>query len=445
MHSIAERFKQYRDQINNCTDLCVEGKLVRMVGLTLEGVGCSAPIGAKFLIQSHQGKSIVAEVVGFSGDKLYLMTTDNTVGLSPGATITPLGKVAEVAVGQDLLGRVIDGNGKPLDGKGQYTIDKFYSLYGEHTNPLERAAITTALDVGVRSINALATIGRGQRMGLFSPTGVGKSVLLGMMTRFTKADVVVVGLIGERGREVKEFIENTLGVETMQRAVVVAAPADTSPLVRLHGAMRATAIAEYFRDQGASVLLLMDSLTRYAQAQRELALAIGEPPVTKGYPPSVFAKLSRLIERAGNARDTEGSITAFYTVLMESDDLHDPIAQATKSYLDGHLMMSHSLADSGIYPAVDVEKSISRVMHNIVTEDQLDYARRFKNLYALYLESRDLINVGAYQPGSDQQLDVAIAMMPDFKSFLMQSMQQPCSIAESFEQLTELFHPRSNE
>lgn len=444
MLNTADRLKVYRSNLQNCVDLSVDGKLERITGLALEAVGCVAPIGTKFKVRTAHNKSITAEVVGFSRDKLYLMTTENTVGLSPGALITPLGSTAKVAVGQELLGRVIDGNGKPLDNKGHFAADNFYSLYGEQINPLERVAINAPLDVGVRSINALTTIGRGQRMGLFSPTGVGKSILLGMMTRFTKADVVVVGLIGERGREVKEFIENTLGPDAMQRSVVVASPADTSPLVRLHGAMRATAIAEYFRDQGADVLLLMDSLTRYAQAHREVALAIGEPPVTKGYPPSVFAKLSRLVERAGTAKNAQGSITAFYTVLMESDGLQDPIAQAIKSYLDGHLMMSRRLAANGVYPAIDVEQSVSRVMHNIVSETQIDYARRFKNLYALYLQSQDLINVGAYKPGADQQLDVAIAMMPDFNSFLLQNMNEPCSITNSFEQLKNLFHPEGN-
>lgn len=437
--NFAKKFTQYAKKAQQCHDLRLEGRLVRMVGLTLEAVGCVAPVGSKCIVTGKDCRMITAEVVGFSDNKLYLMTTDTVHGLEPGARITPIGQIAEVGVSWDLLGRVLDGTGKPLDGKGAYEIDDHYSLHGVPINPLERACIRSPLDVGVRAINALATIGRGQRMGMFAASGVGKSMLLGMMTRFTEADVIVVAMIGERGREVKEFIEDILGEVGMRRSVVIASPADTSPLVRLHGAMRATSIAEYFRDQGAQVLLLMDSLTRFAQAQRELALAIGEPPATRGYPPSVFTKLSSLVERAGNAQVGQGSITAFYTVLVEGDEQFDPIGEAVQSYLDGHLRLSAKLADQGIYPAIDIEKSISRVMHSITDDHHQLLARRFKHYYAKYNQAQDLINLGAYQSGADRELDQAIVYYPAFLAFLSQIHDVPCTMLQSLKALEAVF------
>jgi len=305
---------------------------------------------------------------------------------------------------------------------------------GRPINPLSRRTIDEQLDVGIRTINSLISVGRGQRLGLFAGSGVGKSVLLGMMTKYTNADVVVVGLIGERGREVKEFIEKILGPEGMARAVVVAAPADTTPVMRLHGASMATSIAEYFRDQGMNVLLLMDSLTRFAQAQRELALAIGEPPATKGYPPSVFAKIPQLVERAGTG-DKGGSITAFYTVLTEGDDQQDPIADASRAILDGHIVLSRQLAEMGIYPAIDLESSISRVMTEITSDDQQMAARHFKKQYSLYQQNRDLINVGAYVRGTNPELDAAITMNPFLTQFMQQDMSQPVSLQQSHNDL----------
>ncbi len=293
--------------------------------------------------------------------------------------------------------------------------------------------------MGVRAINALLSVGRGQRLGLFAGSGVGKSVLLGMMTRYTNADVTVVGLIGERGREVKEFVEKILGEAGLQRAVVVAVPADNPPLRRLHGAMLATSIAEHFRDRGKQVLLLMDSLTRYAQAQREIALAIHEPPATKGYPPSVFAKLPQLVERAGNGDKGGGSITAFYTVLAEGDDQNDPIADAARAILDGHIVLSRRLADAGHYPAIDIEASISRAMNDITCSGHQEAARSFKHLYSLYQQNRDLISVGAYEQGSDAQIDTAIAALPALNGFLRQTMQTPVTIEQSLQQLEALF------
>jgi len=305
-----------------------------------------------------------------------------------------------------------------------------------------RAPIEQSLDVGIRAINALLTVGRGQRMGLFAGSGVGKSVLLGMMARYTEAEVIVVGLIGERGREVKEFIEQILGEEGLRRSVVVAAPADVSPLMRLQGAAYATSIAEYFRDQGRHVLLIMDSLTRYAMAQREIALAIGEPPVTRGYPPSVFARLPQLVERAGNGSEGGGSITAFYTVLAEGDDQQDPIADSARAILDGHLVLTRTLADAGHYPAIDIEQSISRAMVNLITPGHFDQIRRFKQLYSRFQRSRDLISVGAYAAGSDPLLDEAIKLQPIFERFLQQALSDKAAYEPSVDQLFALFGAR---
>jgi flagellum-specific ATP synthase len=422
--------------------LVVEGKLTRMVGLTLEAVGCQAPIGARCVVKGPQGGDVEAEVVGFSGEKLFLMPTRSIRGLTPNAKVIPTDRVYDVPVGQELLGRVLSGSGEPLDGLGKLQCSRRQPIYGRLINPLRRAPIRQPLDVGVRAINALLTVGRGQRMGLFAGSGVGKSVLLGMMTRFTTADVIVVGLIGERGREVKEFIENILGAQGMSRAVVVAAPADDAPVIRLHGAALATSIAEYFRDQGLNVLLLMDSLTRYAQAQREIALAIGEPPATKGYPPSVFAKLPQLVERAGNGEEQGGSITAFYTVLTEGDDTNDPIADAARAILDGHVVLSRELAEAGHYPAIDVEASISRAMTEIVSPEHLKSTQRFKQVYSKYQQQRDLISVGAYQRGADPATDEAIGLYPQLVRFLQQGIDESVTIESSIGLLQSVLKPQ---
>jgi len=326
---------------------------------------------------------------------------------------------------------VLDGAGQPLDGRGRIDAEQQVGFFHDTLNPLNRAPIKQTLDVGVRCINALFTVGRGQRMGIFSGSGVGKSVSLGMMTRFTEADITVVALVGERGREVKEFIDDILGEQGMQRAVVVASPADDAPLMRLRSARLATRIAEYFRDQGKNVLLLMDSLTRFAQAQREIALAIGEPPATKGYPPSVFSKIPQLVERAGNGADGSGSITAFYTLLTEGDDIQDPVADAARAILDGHIVLSRSLADEGHYPAIDVEGSISRVMPSVVDPSVLAAATRFRQMYSRYQQSRDLINVGAYVLGADKETDLAISKMPLFRQFLQQGLNESVNMETS--------------
>lgn len=437
--ALDQRLSRYVNDIGRVDDLQIEGRLTQMVGMTLEARGCEAPLGSRCLISDDNGMKVEAEVIGFAGDKLFLMSTENTHGLVPGAKVTPLGKSIEVAVGYSLLGRIFDGQGNPLDGKAPVSTQEHYPLSGKTINPLSRDCIKQALDVGVRSINSLLTVGRGQRMGLFAGSGVGKSVLLGMMTCFTAADVIVVGLVGERGREVKEFIEYNLGEQGLKRSVVIAAPADSSPLMRVHGAMRATSVAEYFRDQGAQVLLLVDSLTRFAQAHRELGLAIGEPPATKGYPPSVFAKLSQLVERAGNGSGKQGSITAFYTVLAEGDDQQDPIADSARSFLDGHIVLSRHLADAGYYPAIDIEASISRVMQVIADPKQLGLAKEFKRYYTKYMQNRDLINIGAYQAGSDPELDKAIRIMPKLYAFLEQDMHSKIDYTKSIEDLQALF------
>lgn len=431
--------REHHTRLSEPPDIVVEGKLNRMVGLTLEAVGCQAAIGARCLVDSPGSPSIEAEVVGFAEERLFLMPTGSLQGIRPNARVVPTDKVYEAPVGDALLGRVLDGAGRPLDGKGPLRVQERMPLSGRPINPLQRQPIDQPLDVGVRSINALLTVGRGQRMGLFAGSGVGKSVLLGMMTRFTTADVIVVGLIGERGREVKEFINNILGAEGLARSVVVAVPADHTPVMRMHGAAMATTIAEHFRDQGKHVLLLMDSLTRYAQAQREIALAIGEPPATKGYPPSVFARLPQLVERAGNADTGGGSITAFYTVLTEGDDQQDPIADAARAILDGHIVLSRELAESGHYPAIDIEASISRVMTEIVDNSHLREVQRFRQLYSLFRQNQDLINVGAYTPGTDSRIDEAIQLHPHLLAFLSQGMRTPMNWQESLESLAGMF------
>jgi flagellum-specific ATP synthase len=418
----------------------VSGRLTRMVGLTLEAAGCQAAIGDRCEIVTVDDRHIEAEVVGFAGERLFLMPTGDMQGLKPDARVIPFHSAGTVPVGAALLGRVVDGAGSPLDDCGPIATTERVRLVAPPVNPLSRQRITDPLDVGVRAINGLLTVGRGQRIGLFAGSGVGKSVLLGMMARYTAADVIVVGLIGERGREVKEFIEKILGTAGLSRSVVVATPADNPPLMRLHGAWLATSIAEYFRDQGANVLLIMDSLTRFAQAQREMALAIGEAPATKGYPPSVFARLPALVERAGNGATGKGSITAFYTVLVEGDDHNDPIADAARAILDGHIVLSRRIADGGRYPAIDLEASISRVMHDVVPEHQLDTARQVRQSSALYEHNRDLIAIGAYHRGADPRIDAAIANHAAVEAYLQQHMNECVDYASSIEQLQTLLH-----
>ncbi|KRB93322.1 flagellar protein export ATPase FliI [Noviherbaspirillum sp. Root189] len=458
-----ERWQAY---LRDCRSLAtipepmqVSGRVTRVAGLVMEAVGLKLAVGSACTVPLNGGARIEAEVVGFDNDKLFLMPQSDVDGVVPGTRVFPVEVVQSLPrpgtvdhprrrpsdrgrhlpVGDELLGRVLDGAGRPLDSLGPLNAIHSAPLNVRAANPLNRAPISEVLDTGVRAINSMLTVGRGQRMGLFAGSGVGKSVLLGMMARYTSADVIVVGLIGERGREVKEFIEQILGTVGLARSVVVAAPADTPPLMRLQGAAYTHTIAEYFRDQGKSVLLIMDSLTRYAMAQREIALAIGEPPATKGYPPSVFAKLPTLVERAGNGKTGGGSITAFYTVLTEGDDQQDPIADSARAILDGHIVLNRSLAEAGHYPAIDVEQSISRAMHSITSDEHQKLMRRVKQLYSRYLRNRDLISVGAYSAGSDPVLDQAIALNPRIEAFLQQGIGERAGIAESLGQLAALF------
>ena len=444
-----------------------EGRLLRVTGLVMEAAGVRVPVGSVCEIHPPGAREpVLAEVVGFNGDRAFLMPNGDAQGLSSGARVVPRAvppvpprfgdappgggahpwrrsedRSLHLPMGTGLLGRVVDSHGQPLDRLGPLQAVHTEPLARRPINAMDREPVRQPLDTGVRAINALLTVGRGQRLGLFAGTGVGKSVLLGMMARYTAADVIVVGLIGERGREVKEFVEDILGEDGRARSVVVAAPADAPPLVRLQGAHYATAIAEHFRDRGCNVLLLMDSLTRYCMAQREIALAIGEPPATKGYPPSVFAKLPALVERSGNGAGPgsgQGSITAFYTVLSEGDDPQDPVADAARGILDGHIVLSRELAEAGHFPAIDVERSVSRVMTAVAPREQQAAARKARALLSRLTKARDLIALGAYQPGHDAELDLAVKLQPQLAALLQQDMHARAPMDTSRAQLMKL-------
>ena len=431
-----------------------EGKLKRVSGIVLEVEGLPMRIGAGATILSELGgKTYDAECIGFNGAITYLMPIDAMEGISPGALVyptnTPFNSGAgytsnsigdPLPIGEDLLGRVVDGLGRPIDGKGYG--EKQLTPYIQRTlNPLDRTPIHEPLDVGIQAINGLLTVGRGQRVGIFAGSGVGKSVLLGMLARNCVADVIVIGLVGERGREVREFCEDTLGPESFKRSVVVAAPADASPLARSKGASYATDVAIWFRDQGKHVVLIVDSLTRYAMSLREIGLSLGEAPVARGYPPSVFARMPELVERVGNGANPNGSITAFYTVLLEGDDTNDPVADTARGILDGHFFLSRELADSGHYPAIDVEKSISRVMPKVVSKEHLLSARRLKQLYSRYMRGRDLVSMGAYIAGTDPDLDAALAAWPKIQVFLQQDAEATIPIDQTERLLFEIAPP----
>ncbi|MDD5030259.1 MAG: flagellar protein export ATPase FliI [Rhodoferax sp.] len=461
----ANFFANAQRRVESVGPLEVRGTLTRLAGLVLEAVGIRVPVGSQCWVRMRAQPPVLTEVVGFSGDRAYLMPAGDVHGLCSGASVEPapvyvamprLGERRQMAresafaalrlpLGDGLLGRVVDAHGNPMDYKGPIVDVASVALDRKPINAMDRAPVREPLDTGIRAINALLTVGRGQRLGLFSGSGVGKSVLMGMMARYTKADVIVVGLIGERGREVKEFIEDILGEQGRARSVVVAAPADAPPLLRMQGAAYATAVAESFRDKGKHVLLLMDSLTRYAMAQREIALAIGEPPATKGYPPSCFAKLPQLVERSGNGLNGVGSITAFYTVLSEGDDQQDPIADAARAILDGHIVLSRSLAEAGHFPAIDVEQSTSRVMHNVISREHFDLARQFKAIYSQYEKGRDLVQIGAYVRGSDAALDQAIALHQPMMDFLRQDMFEAASIPDSINAMRVALKPGQGE
>lgn len=400
------------------------GTLVRLVGLTLETRGIMAPLGACCEVIGKEGHRVEAEVVGFNDKTLYLMPFTDPVGVGPGDTVRVMTNSGQVSLGNELLGRVIDGRGVPIDGKPMPHLPDQLSLLGCPLNPMERGPIDQILDVGVKAINGALTIGRGQRIGLVAGSGVGKSVLLGMLTRFTKADIVVIGLIGERGREVQAFIHESLGEEGLAKSVVIAAPANVSPVLRLKATHMTHVIAEYFRDQGKNVLMLCDSLTRVAHAQREIGLAIGEPPTAKGYPPSVFALLPNLIERGGVGRHGHGSITSIYTVLAEGDDGNDPIVDIARASLDGQVMLSRRLADQAHYPAIDLNGSISRVMQTLVNSDELKQSNKLRRLWSVYQQNADLVQVGAYEAGSNPELDEAIRIREQMIDFLRQDMDK---------------------
>ncbi len=433
--------QQVNEHIHSIRAPCVltSGKLVRVVGLTLEAKGITAPLGAHCQVErSEKGTYIDAEVVGFQDDLLYLMPFTEPSGIGPGARIWVRSHNSKIAVGNGLLGRVVDGLGQPIDGKGPIGKTQELALSGMPLNPMERGPIEHVLDTGVKAINTCLTLGQGQRIGLMAGSGVGKSVLLGMLTRNTEADVVVIGLIGERGREVQEFIHQTLGEHGLAKAVVVASPANISPVVRLKATNLTHLIAEYFRDQGKNVLLLCDSLTRVAHAQREIGLAIGEPPTAKGYPPSVFALLPRLIERAGVGRNGFGSVTAVYTVLAEGDDRADPIIDIARASLDGQVMLSRDLADAAHYPAIDLAGSISRVMNSLLSPNLFKAANRLRRLWTLYQQNQDLIQVGAYVAGSNPDLDQAIRLRPDMESLLQQVSGESVCLSDSQQQLLQI-------
>ena len=421
--------------------LVVSGRVAAVNGLLIEARGglTRLAVGARVEIDRFGQKPLPAEVVGFRETRALLMPFGPVEGVAPGAEIRIVPEGAVVRPTKAWLGRIINAFGEPIDGLGPLPQGEVpYPLKTAPPPAHARGRVGERLDLGVRSMNVFTTTCRGQRLGIFAGSGVGKSVLLGMMTRGSSADVSVVGLIGERGREVKEFIEDILGPEGRKRAVVIAAPADASPLMRLKGCETALSCAEYFRDQGKDVLLLMDSLTRYAQAQREIALAVGEPPATKGYPPSVFARLPALVERAGNGGGNQGSITAFFTVLTEGDDLQDPIADASRAILDGHIVLSRALADSGHYPAIDIEKSISRVMPMVVSPEQMKIARSVRQCYSLYEQNKDLISIGAYQKGADPRIDLAIAARSVIDGYLQQGMKDVITFDSSLKGLLSL-------
>jgi len=406
------------------------GRLVRVTGLTLEVVGCQLIMGQRCEVETATGTALLAEVVGFNRDISYLMPLQPMSGLYAGARVLPVDGEETIRVGEHLLGRVLDGLLQPLDGHPLKEEGVRVPLFSSPPNPLLRTPVREPLDVGIRAINGLLTVGKGQRLGLFAGSGVGKSMLLGMMTRNTSARIVVVGLIGERGREVREFIEHSLGSEGLARAVVIAAPADQSPLMRLRAAQLCHRLAEYFREQGQDVLLLMDSLTRYAQAQREIALAIGEPPATRGYPPSVFSMLTQLVERAGNGTHPDGSLSAFYTVLAEGDDQQDPVVDSARAILDGHIVLTRRLAEEGHYPAIDIGASVSRVMPQVVPPEWQALAVNLRQLWGRYQQVRELLPLGGYQPGADPQMDEAVQRYPAIASFLQQGIQEETPITQ---------------
>jgi len=428
----------YMDTLNSLQPIQLAGKVVKVAGIIAEGHGPGLSVGSLCSVKDSQGLDVQAEVIGFKDKRVIIMPFGEMRGIKPGSRIVDISKKPTVPVGKAYLGRVIDGLGRPIDDKGLIRGTTEYPIYGNTLNPLKREVISDVIDVGVRSINSLITMGKGQRIAIMSGSGVGKSVLMGMIAKNTDADVTVVGLIGERGREVREFVERSLGDDGLKKSIVIAATSDSPALVRIRGAYLATTIAEYFRDQGLDVILIMDSVTRFAMSLREVGLAAGEPPSAKGYTPSVFAQMPKLLERAGTI-EGRGSITGIYNVLVEGDDMNEPIADSVRSIVDGHIVLSRTLAHRGHYPAVDVLASISRVMKDIITPEHRDNVNRLIKTLATYKEAEDLINIGAYVDGSDLEIDFAKKMIGKINSFLEQEIDEKITFTESLYQLNNLF------
>ena len=408
------------DSITLSGKVTTSGRVNKYDGHFLECDGFPANLGSICSVETSDGTDTLAEIIGFKKGNNILSMFESDTKIQSGAKVSVIDEGYDVKVGESLLGRVIDAMGNPYDGKPMGSLPETWPLSGKFLNPMSRNAVSKPLDVGVRAINSLLTVGKGQRLGIIAGSGVGKSVLLGMMCRYTEAEIVVVGLIGERGREVGSFVKNLLSGDAKNKTIVVAVPADRSPLLRIRGANRATAIAEYFRSKGKNVLLIMDSLTRVAHARREIGLALGEQPTAKGYPPSVVSLIPKLIERSGPGIDQQGSITAFYTVLADGDDENDPVVDTARAILDGHIVLSRQQAQLGIYPAIDVQSSVSRVMNEIIDETHSEYARAFRKFITLYLENRDLILMGGYTQGKDPDLDIAVALWPNLIAHIRQ-------------------------
>ena len=429
--------KKYRSFVETSSFVKKTGKISQIIGLIIESNGPGVSIGSICTIQSKNRPSVEAQVVGFRDNKTLLMPLGDIYGIAPGCTIEVTEEQPSFSVSSEMIGRVLDGNGKPIDGKGPIPLGTNYPIMGTPLNPLCRESIKYPLDVGVRSINGLLTCAKGQRIGIMAGTGVGKSMLLGMIARNTEAAINVIALIGERGREVKEFIEQNLGVEGMKRSIVIAAASDQPPLVRLRGAFIATTIAEYFRDQGKDVLLMMDSITRFALAQREIGLSVGEPPTTKGYPPSTFSLIPKLLERAGTG-EGNGTITGIYTVLVEGDDINEPVSDAVRAVLDGHIILDRELAAHNHYPAIDILSSVSRLMIDVISKDHYNFSMKLKDFLATYSEAKDLINIGAYAKGSNPKWDIAINKIERINAYLQQGIMETVSMEESMKTLKEI-------
>lgn len=435
---------KYFNAVDSCVTVKPEGRITKVIGLIAEGDGLGLGIGSLCTIKNDHGSEIRAEVIGFREDKVLLMPYGDIRGIGPGSRIIPLADLPLADVGDGLLGRVVDGMGNPIDGKGSFNPTSKYSLYGKPMNPMERKSIDEPLDVGIAAINVMITLGRGQRVAIMAGSGVGKSVLMGMMTKHTSADVTVIGLIGERGREVKDFVNHTLGPEGMKNSVVVAATSDTPPLVRMRGAYLATTIAEYFRDQGKHVLLIIDSITRFAMSSRDVGLAAGEPPTSRGYTPSFFVQIPVLLERVGYVEDG-GSITGIYTVLVEGDDLNDPVGDTVRSIVDGHIVLSRAIANKGHYPAIDVLASVSRVFRDVAKPEHVKLRQQAIDIMATYRGAEDMISIGAYVDGSNPRIDKAKKLMPSIDNFLRQDMNQRIDLNTGIAQLTSLLKAETNQ